>query len=240
MLRKTRGIIIQCIRYSDSKQLAKIYTLNHGLQTFSLTLSRSKSSKIKPQHLQMLNQVELSYNEKPNREIQTLNELNLVLPYYELHTDVQKSSVSVFINEILQHTLKVSDSNTDLFDFLSVSLQWLDNTSSSVPDFHLYFLLELTHYLGFYPHTENNEFPVFDLRDGIFSKEIPLHADYLNGNDCEVFRDFILQKKDKETKLLFNRTQRNLLLKNLLHYYKVHIPSFPNLKTPEILQEIFN
>jgi DNA repair protein RecO (recombination protein O) len=238
MLKKSRGIILQTLRYSDSKCIIKIFTQHQGLINFATNISRSKSAKIKLSHLQILNQVEISYNEKPNKDIQFLNELNIYFPYLTLHSNISKSSIAVFINEVLQHTLKVSESNNDLFDFLSINLQWLDRTDSSVPDFHLHFLLEFTRFLGFFPHEENNSFQYFDLRDGIYTQSAPLHPDYLKGDELTLFTSFIIDSKNK-VEFLANRFQRNRLLEILIHYYKVHIPSFPTLKSIEVLREVF-
>lgn len=36
-----------------------------------------------------------------------------------------------------------------------------------------------------------------------------------------------------------NRTQRNVILDVLLAYYRLHVPEFPELKSVEMLREVF-
>ena len=124
MLVKTEGIILQNIKYGDKKLILKVFTKQEGLVTLSAIASKSPTAKIKMATTMPLQLVELSFNLKANKEIQQLNEANLIYVCDDVSKSFNKLAVAQFLNEVLIKCIKEQHPNEELFDFITSS-QWL-------------------------------------------------------------------------------------------------------------------
>ena len=107
-------------------------------------------------------------------------------------------------------------------------------------NFHLTFLMRMSRFLGFYPNLDDYvDGCVFDLRSATFSLHVPTHRDFLQPDDAR--RIHTLMRMDFPTMHLYrlNHTDRNRIVDVLLHYYRLHIPQFPELKSLSVLQELW-
>src|SRR5690606_16480403 len=104
------------------------------------------------------------------------------------------------------------------------------------PDFHLWILINLTKYLGFYPDDSDKGSLYFNPHEGSFT--VHYTPNCFNEEETILFRKlFDLSLIDK--KAVLTNTQRRLLLKLLLAYYETHIVGFKQIKSIEILSELF-
>ncbi|MCD4664768.1 MAG: DNA repair protein RecO [Bacteroidales bacterium] len=169
MLHKTRGIVLNKVKYSETSLIVKIYTELFGLQSYLIRGIRNKKSKIKPSLLQHLALIELIVYHKEKKSIQHIKEIKSAYQFKSVPFDIRKSSIIIFLNEILYKVIKEEESNKSLFEFLFNTIQILDINEKGVSDFHLIFLVQLTKFLGFFPKnnfskTRDN----FNLEDGEF------------------------------------------------------------------------
>ena len=183
MIYNTRGIILHCIKYSESSVIAKTYTEMFGMQSYMINGVRSKKSKKKPGLLQPLSMLNMTVYYKEGNGIQRVNSLNSIPQKIVLSSNISNSTISLFIAEVLYKTIKEEEPNQGLFDFLIEWLERLKGDHISV-NFHLFFLLELSKFLGFYPsHEESDSVDFFDKREGTFSASMPEHPDYIAGKE---------------------------------------------------------
>lgn len=238
MLVKTEGIILQNIKYGDKKIILKVFTKQQGLVTFSAIISKSPTAKIKTATTLPLQLVELSFNLKPNKDIQQLTEANLLYVCDDVSKDFNKLATAQFLNEVLLKCIKEQHPNEELFDFIVSSYKWFNESKEEYNNFHICFLFELSKYLGFEPHNNfdalNN---YFDTREGKFttnSLSFPLGFDKTQSQAfLKVFDANLLGKP-------LGRAERNELLECLLAYYKMHVAGFNELKSYAVLKELFN
>ena len=85
-----------------------------------------------------------------------------------MNTNIVKSTILIFLSEVLHHSIREEEKNELLFDFLESALIWLDN-HDEIANFHLILLLEVTKFLGFYPDDSTIDFSFFDIVDGNFT-----------------------------------------------------------------------
>ena len=80
----------------------------------------------------------------------------------------------------------------------------------------------------------------FDLRESCFCEAPPLHADFLHPEEAARIHD--MMRMDYQNMHLFrmSRTDRNRCLDVMLTYYRLHLPSFPELKSLPVLKELFD
>ena len=235
MQQKTNGIILQNTKFQDKKNILKVYTLQHGIQSYLVNIGHSKKSKIKPAHVSPLNQIEFIEQIKEGRGIQLINDIHVSYIYQNLFATPVKNSISIFLNEVLLKSLKEQPENKELYRFIVESLIVFDNQHYEAVNFHLHFLVELSKHLGVYP---NNNYSthncLFDIPDGIFTAHIPPHLHYVD-SELSFHLSELLSNKSNFT---CDSKTRADLLNLLLMLYKLHIPNFGEIKSIQILKEI--
>jgi DNA repair protein RecO (recombination protein O) len=239
MLHHTRGIVFQQIKYSETSIIAKIYTELFGLQSYLIKGIRSKRSTVKPALLQHLTLVDLIAYHKEKKDLQHLKEIKIDYPLKTNHTDIKKSSIIVFLNEILHKVIREEEANQPLFEFIYQSVKKLDSMENSVSNFHLVFLIHLTKYLGFFPKKNySNQNKYFNLQEGIFTS---IQGDLLIK---EPFSSYLFtltySQIENPEKFLIQSQHRNDLLDIILKYYQLHIPAALNIKSNAVLQAVLN
>src|SRR5690606_3449314 len=157
--------------------------------------------------------------------------------FSSIHLQPEKITIILFLTEILNSVLKEEESNRALFEFLENSIFEFDQKKSGYSDFHLWFLLNLTQFLGFYPHFEK-DFLYFDLNNGVSSNEIPTGI-YISDSDLQNFEKLFSLEFKSQTESRFNQIQRKSLLSTLLKYFELHISDFRQPKSLEVLNQVF-
>jgi DNA repair protein RecO (recombination protein O) len=150
---------------------------------------------------------------------------------------VIKSSLVLFLNEVLYKAVRQQSADENLFDFVFNAIEWLDHQSEGLVNFHLLFLVRLTRYLGFYPDQAINA-DYFDMKNGVFSKYKPDGFSYLSPPHTQNFYK-LLQCSFEELHLLrFSNDERRYLVNKLLEYYALHIEGFGHIRSHEVLEEV--
>lgn len=239
MLVKTDAIVLSKIKYRDHDIIVKCYTKNRGVVSYLLRgILKSKKSNSKIAYYQPLSQLQVEENYKPNQSLHYITDVKLSVPYHSLHTNILKSSIVMFLSEILSSTLKEEETNLSLYEFLETTLQWLDH-ENDFANFHLLFLLKLTKHLGFYPDTSQQEFPYFNLRMGSFELK-PQGYYTVSGDDLVLFKQLLDIKFDSLSRIKLNSTQRKSLLNVLLLYFELHLADFKKPKSLQVLNDVFS
>jgi len=233
---KTKAIVISSLKYQEKSLIVKCFTQSDGLKSYFVrnAFSSGKSSQ-KIAYFQPLTILEIDASHKNKGTLEHFKEIKIATPFQSVHSDLVKSTIVMFMSEILHHSIHEEEKNEPLFDFLDTALQWLDH-HDEIANFHLILMLETTKHLGFYPDISEMDFPFFELIEGVFS---PLHAvSSLSEHETSLFKKLIALKFTDSHKA-FHITERQILLKILLEYYTLHLDGFKKPKSLDILKEIF-
>lgn len=241
MLLKTSGIIIKTTKYSDSSIIVKIYTRKLGLQSYIINGVRSKKSKNKSALFQALSVVDIEVLHSEKRTLQRITEINFSKHFNQIYLDIIKSSIVIFINELLYKVLKEEHPDEELFDFITSSIELLDNSTENCSNFPIFFMVELTKYLGFYPQNNySNTNCYFDLQEGYFISNEP-NRPYFVGNEISVFLNEIFNSSFLNFySIKLNNSVRKKIVTALLEFYALHIHAFNEMKSHKVLEEIIN
>ena len=164
----TKAIVISSLKYGDTSLIVKAFTESDGLKSYLLKgVMASKRGKLKVAHFQPLTQLELVAVHRNKGTLESIREVKVYYPYNSIYTDIAKNAMTQFLAEMLHNCIHEEERNQKLYHFLETTLQWLD-AHDNIANFHLFFLLSLTKYLGFYPDTKNLGQPYFDLLEGEF------------------------------------------------------------------------
>jgi DNA repair protein RecO (recombination protein O) len=225
MLHKTKGIVISFIKYKETSIIVKIYTEVFGIQTYIENGVRSAKGKNKIALFQPLTLLDLVVYHDSKKEIHRISEIKCLYPFNTITVDIKKSSLGIFVNEVLNNSLKEHAENIPLFNFLEDSLKYLDQHEAQIENFHLYFLINYCFYLGFGPESEDDV--VNQLLD---------HAVPVNNEEKAILKDLVHQ--DFGSRLQINKSLRIKTLELILIYYKIHVEGFGNLRSIGILKEV--
>jgi len=232
-----QAIVLQSIRRGDNKFILKLFTRQHGLVTVAATVGKSHSSKIKSSHVMPLSFIEAQFILKQNKEIQLLTETAGYHNNSGISESLDKLSIAQFLNEILIKCLKEQHHNPHLFEFIETCLKFLNDSEQDFINLHLYFLTELTRYLGFEPQNNySSQHCYFDCRNGSFTSLSLAFPLGLNHAESLLFSEFL---KVNSLRSSFSNEQRRNLLEILLAYYRLHIPGFNDIKSLDVLKEVF-
>jgi DNA repair protein RecO (recombination protein O) len=205
-----------------------------------VTAGRLPKSKIKAALLQPLTQLELETTQRVNRQFAKIQDIRCSYHYTDLHLNIYKSTISVFLNEVLYQSVKEEESNENLFHFISAAFQWLDHSRESISNFHLYFLIELSKHLGFYPQNNyTNEHPYFDLYEGAFVERAPMHANYLSPESSQLLSDLLMVDLRNIRYYNISKAERDDILQSLLLFYRLHVAGMHEIRSLAVLRETF-
>ncbi len=239
MLHKTRGIVLHATKFSETSSVVKIYTELFGLQSYIVKGVRKQNAKIKPGLFQPLTILDLVVYHKEKSSLQNLKEANYSHPYQAIPFDIRKSSIAIFINELVYKTIHEEEPHPELFSFLYNTCLHLDAAGDNFSLFHLVFSLQLTRYLGCMPQLNySGKTPFLNLREGIFQASAPEHRDFLEPAMSQLFFQLLRTPEGAGASIRISAKTRNTLLEMILFYYHLHVPGFREMQSHHILHTV--
>lgn len=230
------ALVIHTIRHGEQSVIARLFTRQFGLISFLVKGVYSRKSS-KSALLQPMQVVHVQFRLKENADLVFAGELKGLSNYRNIPFTPGSLAQLSFINEVLFKTLRQREADEVLFDYILAMLNMLDSATSGIPDFHLRFLIDYAHFLGFGMEIPANKSQCFfDPVDGIFSTE-PSVSRWSHEATQSLIE--IASENQRGKPMPSNRNKRNELLGLLLAFYRHHLPSLGELKSPEILKAVF-
>ena len=242
MLETTHGIVLHYNRYNDDSAIVDIFTLSRGSVSF-LVRDRRQQRKggLHTTLLRPLNIVELVFDYRPSASLQRIQELHIAHCYTSLPYEPIKETVALFLSEFLHNVLRSEVQNEELYHYIIYSLQWFDAATDGLGNFHVAFLIRLTHYLGFWPNIDTRNPPTFfDLKDSIATDTEPSHNFFIKGEEAAAMTKLLRMNVRNMHRFRLTRQQRNRMLDVLTLYYRLHVPEFRDLRSLAVLREVLS
>jgi len=237
MLITTQGIVLNTLRHGESSIIARIYTMQSGV--LSILVKGAKSRKKNAVHalLEPLSIIELTMRLKQSTTLHIPKEIRLSYGFTSIPFSPIKRAQALFLAELISKTIKEEEKNLPLFEFLIRCIHEMDTLDTENPDFHLYMMMAFSRYLGISPIFAEDSPPYyFDVVDGVFvstKKDTTLDLE----KSLLIVR---LLKESGQYTICQNRSERKQILMILLDYYRWHLPGFQTLRSPEILESLFD
>ena len=245
-----RGIVLRTVKYGDSSVIIDLFTLSRGRQSFMASVQRTKRTVRSLSFWQPLSMVEFSADLRPNSgKLPRPSEVRAYYNYVDMPFSPVKSTIALFLAEFLSAALREEKDNASLYHYIESSLQWLDMVQSpaSIANFHLAFLMHLSRFLGIYPNLEvlppfgdmRGAF-YFDLLAGTYCDRQPSHPHFLRQAEARALPTLFRMNYPTMHLFRLSRSERQRILHVLNEYYRLHIPNFPELKSLEVLRELYS
>ena len=242
MLNSTKGIVLRAVKYGDTSLIVLIYTELFGVQSYIVNGVRTeKKGGTKAGMFQPAAILDMIVYHQDQKNLQRIKEYKWSYLYQEIYTGIIKTTLVMYMMEMLQKCLKQPESNPELYDFIESSLVHLDGADDvTAANYALHFTLALATHLGFrIGGRYTGETAVLDLQEGLFTAERPTHGYFLEGYLSEA--TYLLLEADTIAKLResrLNRELRRTLLQAYQSFYALHISDFGLLKSLPVLQDI--
>src|SRR4030095_12957379 len=111
------------------------------MQSYIVNSVRSAKSKTKASLLQVMSMLEMEVYHHENRNLNRIKEMQPMHIFTSLLFDPLKSSLGLFMMEVLNKCIREEEANEPMFDFITDKLQSLDRHERIPSDFLLRFLL---------------------------------------------------------------------------------------------------
>ena len=238
MVVATEAIVLHTLKYAEADLIAHCYTLSDGRKSYLLRrILKSKKGSLRSSLFQPLTQLEIVAQHKNKGTLESIKEAKVLSPYKTLHTDVVKSSVVLFLSEVLKDAIKEEEANSALYHYISNAFNFLDITEDFA-NFHIFFLLNLTQYLGFYPDITEEDGLYFNILEGTF-QEKSSNSYCEEGVHVQALRQFFGINFDTISHIKLTKTTRLEVLHLLIRYYQLHLHGFKKPKSLAILNQLF-
>ncbi|MBR1889543.1 MAG: DNA repair protein RecO [Alloprevotella sp.] len=240
MLLSSKAIVLHTLRYTDGKLIVDMLTQEAGRQSFLLHRSKTRRSSAPSVNMfQPLSMVEIEWNYREQKQLQQLRSAHAT-PLKSIPYDIRKTSVALFLAEVLSGALRGEPITPQLFDFLQNSVLWLDEASVGTENFHITFLRRLIPFLGFEPNVEDYvEGSYFDLLNGVFTPTEPRHEHFLRPQEALLLPNLLRMNFGNLHLFAFTSAERARLLDFMVAYYRLHLPQFNEPKSLQVLHDIF-
>lgn len=241
MLAKTLGIVLGAVPYDDHTQFLHVYTERFGKVTYRSPLRPSRRGGGGRTLSAPLTVLDLVVDHRAASDIQRIREARLVAsPYVLTAGDPAKAAQCLFIAELLDKVIREEEANQALFDFIQQGIELLSIASGGSANFHIVFCIRLFHLLGF--HIDADRYVPgcrFDISEGVFTTVAIYHPYYLTAESAACFHTVLACGFSDLPHIAMNKTQREQLLDMLLLYLKIHLPEVGEIRSVEVLKDLF-
>lgn len=229
MLHKTNGIVLNYLKYGESSIIVKVFTEEFGMQSYIVNSVRSSKSKSKIALFQPLTLLDMVVYYREQASLHRIKEMKCLVPFTSIPFEFRKSGIALFMTEVLLKTVKGEEQNPPIFGFLQEAVLTLDRLQQNYSNFHLQFLLQLSSYLGFAPGTAEELYE--QVHPGGNTSGFAVE-------EKEALESMLQQ--DFGSNLRLTSEQRKHILSNILHFYRLHVDNFGELKSLSVLQEVMS
>ena len=236
---KTKAVVISQLKYGESSLIVRLFTQSDGLKSYLLKgVLGNKRGKIKPAYFLPFHILEIEARHRNKGSLEHLKEVRLLDPKPALHQDIVRSSLVIFLAEVVGQSLTAEQEDRDLFLFLETAIGRLEITQE-LAVFHLWFMMAWGRLLGIMPDEKESPASYFDLVEGQFLDRPglnPLIEPPLSGH----FAQLLGIKFDALSTWKMSKKERQGLLSALLLYFELHLHGFQKPRSLGVLQAVFD
>lgn len=236
---KARGIVLGTLKYGEKGVIVHLLTDVCGRQSYMIQGVRPTAKGSKMALLQPMFTLEF---EGLTSSKMSMHRMKDMVPGMVLHStpfDVRKSTMALFMAEVLYRLVKESEESSSLFEFVWASIAALDALEEGIANFHLWFLANLSRPLGFSPDNEYSDGAWLDIRDGHFTPNALIPSFALSPENARILHDMLECDVRYLGEIGLNRTERVEFLEAMLRYYSYHLESIRQVESIRVLREVF-
>lgn len=244
MRQKDQIIVLHTIKHSDTGVVVRAYSQNSGKCAFYMHVGKKHTKTSLTSALSILDIVYYSRHGEVSglsegRSIPLITEAAVANNLLSLRSDIVKSTIAVFMCELISKTIREVEGNIGLYEYIKNSVLLLDSLDKGVENFHLHFFANLCRIAGYMPNDNySDKEPHFNISKAMFDS-------YYDENLCfspdeSLLLHRILSSPTKDiADISCSGKLRNSFLQRLLDYLSLHLGTKMTLKSLPVLREVF-
>lgn len=236
---KARGIVLGTLKYGEKGVIVHMLTDVLGRQSYMVQGIRPTAKGSKMALFQPMFAVEFEGLTSSNMSMHRLKDVTSGIVLQSTPFDVRKSTMALFMAEVLYRLIKDNEHGEGLFDFVWGCVAALDVLEEGIANFHLWFLANLSRPLGFSPDNEYVDGAWLDIRDGHFTPHALIPSMALSPENARILHDMLECDVRYLGEIGLNRTERVEFLEAMLKYYSYHLDSIRAVESIRVLREVF-
>jgi DNA repair protein RecO (recombination protein O) len=249
MLSKSQVIVLHTIKYGDNGIVLQCYSNTCGRQAVFLRVSARNKVVLSNLHrLGILDIVTWSNGSS----MPTVKEMEPVVRLDSIRTNIYKNTIAIFLSELLVKCIKESEANLQLYQFLVSSISVLEHMDGMIANFHIHFLVHLSKMLGFMPVDNFSAAnPLFDIHSARFvgasyansagsANSAGRNADCFPAVESELLHTVLNTPAIECSGIRCSGEVRLAFAKQMIKYLSVHLGINFDMKSLDVLHEVFN
>lgn len=247
MLTKSQIIVLHTIKHGDSGIVVQCYSSVAGRQALYYRAGK-KGSNLALLH--KLNILDVVTHHSGGTAMPTIKEISAPYNLQTIRGNIYKSTIAMFISELLSKCIREAEPNRILYSFLSSSIQILEHSTDGVSNFHIHFITHLCKILGYMPLDNfSAATPVFDIASARFAPSV-----YVPKGECQLLcqEESLLLHVIMNTPstaldcLQYNNTPLKIsgdlrlsFAKHIIDYLSYHLGNKIEIKSLDVLHQVF-
>lgn len=230
MLTRSQAIVLHTIRYGESSIVVQAFTQKYGRLGFMANGVRSRKGGSKMALYQPFSYLDVQFYYKEKEQLMRIREAEPMMPLHALYSDVQKTSLALFVCEVTGKCIREYQPDSQLWQLLIESVTWLDGASEGLGMFHLAFLARFTQILGVEPDFAPDSLRAF----------LPLGTNGVPDEDIiNCIRNIYQLSFQQIFELSYDYAHRMNMLRYMLQYLHHHFGGLLPVQTLDVFYEVF-
>lgn len=240
MSKKTNVIVLKVVPYTSGSAILKGLSPDLGQVSFFLRGMGGKKTKN-----QILTQagaiLSVEYTDRSDSDLLSLQSLERLVYYQNVPGDVVKSSLMLFLAEIILKSTQQNDGSEEMFALAKSTFEWIDLSEHSA-NIHLYFLAHWIRLLGLQPQAPDGGKELFDLQEGswLSNASAAVEGRVLNKVEADLFLETFQWKMSAITKYKMSPSARRNLLHALVNYLCFQLSIGKGITSLPIIELLFD
>lgn len=234
---RTRAIVLSLIKYSENRLILHLLTRDSGRQSFITYASRRNGSR--RNIFQPLQIIDFKAQKPRANAMPSLADVIVEYPLLSIYTNPMKSTMAMFIGEILYRMVTEPLDDNRMYEFVEKSVLALETMDQGVVNFHLWFLVRFAARMGWALPEGHSDGFWLDIKNGMYTPLMPGHPQRVAPRYCETIERVRHLNMDELHTLVLSREDRRNVLDALIDYYRFHSNAFREMNSVSMFAEIF-
>ncbi|HPW77888.1 MAG: DNA repair protein RecO [Bacteroidetes bacterium ADurb.Bin037] len=234
-------IVLNTRPYRETSLLVNAYTDVLGRASFVVKGIRTARNRAAASVFHPLSILDTRTYLHTKKDLYQLKEYSKIYLLDNICTNVLKSSIGLFIGELLYKTVKEQEQNPALFRYITQAILQLDGAGEELSDLHLFFTVHLCRFLGYAPDPESfspNRI-YFDIGAARFREYPDASGGTFDKEDSLLLHRILTCPISEARSLSCSGSRRYHFLNSMLHYYGYHMGKIPEIRSLEVLHQVF-
>lgn len=236
-----RGVVLHTTKFGERQMVVHMITRSRGRYSFVARLS-GRGGEVR-RLFAPLSVIEFAATYSSTSDLGKLSAAAASPALFDITSNIIKCSVALFAAELLYRVVRNQGEESDgLYDFVERSvleLEKLDN-STAAANFHLYFMVRLSAFLGYSPRMNWGEGYWFDIKAGEFVASSPVgHSLYMEPRAAEILYRLLSSADSRTETLALSGVERSRFLASMVDYYAWHTDTIHSVRSIAVLSELF-